>query len=202
MDKPKFLTDVGDRVRIKDSVTHMYQNARVYNEAVVRARTRDNLGYPHVYVEWDKDHWAYSGEEDGWTFESHFDLVEEKMEDRQDDLLAALTKLVQSFSGGDAGENVRKVIEDEEDESDLTYEQVLKNAFNDAIKGDAFIVLVALPAKFGERELLVPHIYVHSKRDDASLMLDATMADAASQAHASLVLKLIESAKADGPTGP
>jgi hypothetical protein len=31
-----------------------------------------------VYIEWDKDHWAYNGEPDRWAFESHFDPVEDK----------------------------------------------------------------------------------------------------------------------------
>jgi hypothetical protein len=90
---------IGDRVRVKDSVTHMYQYARVHNEGFVRGLEYDTLGYPLILIEWDRDHWAYSGEDDGWTDEAHFELVEDQMEkdNRFDDLLTGLSNLVSSF---------------------------------------------------------------------------------------------------------
>lgn len=203
MDKQGHKIHKGDRVRIKDSVTHMYRYARAYNEAIVRAVAEDDLGYPHILVEWDKDHWAYSGEEDGWALEAHFDLVEENMakEKRSEDLLQALSDLVQSFQGGseapepEARENSKKPESDE-----MGYEETLEKAVEDARSGEAFIIFVARPESYRGANMTIPRVYVHSKREDAALMFDACMADAAAQAHAGLVLKLINEARDDGAT--
>lgn len=188
--KQEHKTHVNSRVRIKDSVTHMYRSARAYGEGTVKATRHDDLGYPLIFVEWDKDHWAYSGEADGWTLEAHFDLVgEEKMDEK--DLAKALADLVKKF--GLDGVKEDKV----EEKKGMTYDQVLNRAIDDALDGEAFIVLVAKPESYDESGLIVPHIYVHSKSDDAAMFLNAVMADVAAQSYATLVFKMMEKAKRD-----
>jgi hypothetical protein len=188
---------IGDRVRVKDSVTHMYQYARVHNEGFVRGLEYDTLGYPLILIEWDRDHWAYSGEDDGWTDEAHFELVEDQMEkdNRFDDLLTGLSNLVSSFQ--EEGEKKEKSDSAKSDEYGLSYDQVLNKAVDDARDGEAFIVLVARPDEFNNTEIISPRIYMHSKREDAALMLDACMADAAAQTYAKLVMNLILEAKSE-----
>lgn len=197
-------THVKDRVRIKSSVTHMYPEARAYNEGWVRDHMHDHLGYPLIFIEWDKDHWAYSGEEDRWVMESHFDLVEDGMpEDRFDSLLNGLSDLLSSFreeSGGDEPKEDFNMAVPKGDH-DMSYNEVLDKAMEEAANAEAFIVITAMPETFAGKDLLIPHIYMHFKRDDAAMMLDATMADAAAQAHARLVLSVIERAKRDGSSG-
>lgn len=210
MEEIPHKTKPQDRVRIKDDITHMYKDARVYNEGIVRARIHDEYGYPLIYVEWDKTHWAYSGEEDGWLIEAHFDLVEDQMaeEKKFDQLLNGLSDLVSSFreNDGDSSEYDNKL-----DGSDyamavpaggaeLTFEQVLAKAMAEAKDAEAFVVITAMPEEFAGKDLLIPRVYMHSRRDDAAIMLDATMADLAAQSHARLVLSVIEQAKRDGQT--
>lgn len=206
MEEQQHRTRPTDRVRIKDDITHMYKDARVYNEGIVRARMHDEYGYPLIYVEWDKTHWAYSGEEDGWLIEAHFDLVEDQMaeEKKFDQLLNGLSDLVSSFQENDGPENV----EDRGDftmavpagDAELTFEQVLAKAMAEAKDAEAFVVITAMPEEFAGKDLLIPRVYMHSRRDDAAIMLDATMADLAAQSHARLVLSVIEQAKRDGQT--
>lgn len=197
MVKQEHQTRVNDRVRIKDYVTHMYPDARVYNEAIVRARQHDQMGYPVIFIEWDKDHWAYSGEQDRWVLEAHFDLVEDQMaEDKKlDDLLNGLSDLVANFRDKDSDEvksEDKAPSRDPRPTKELSYVEILAEAMEDAEQGDAFIVLVAKPENFNGAEIVVPHVYMHSKREDAALMLDAAMADAAAQTHGRLVAKLLE----------
>lgn len=198
-------THIKDKVRIKGSVTHMYQNARVYNEAWVRHRDHDHLGYPLIYVEWDKDHWAYSGEDDGWVPEEHFELVEDSMADSKDDkfenLLSGLSDLVSSFRSQDEDELPEGNEFDGGHDNSLSYDEVLAKGLEEAKDAEAFVILVAIPEEYRDKELLVPHMYMHSKRDDAAIMLDATMADLAAQAHARLVMAVVMRAKADGSAG-
>ena len=191
----EYRTKPNGRVRIKSDMTHMYRNARAYNEAIVRAQAHDDMGYPLIYVEWDRNHWAYSGEDDGWAIEAHFDPVEEDMPEDKD-LLKALAALVQNFQGEEKAEEKS---EPEPEKDDQGYEETLKQAVSEAYKADAFVILVASPEESpGGVKLIVPHVYMHSKRDDAALILDATMADASAQAYARLVLELIAKAKRDG----
>jgi hypothetical protein len=113
-------------------------------------------------------------------------------------LLKALADLVQNFQ---SDEPVEKKEERPRQDGQDSYEETLKRAVKDAEGADAFVILVARPEEFDGTEIVAPHIYVHSKRDDAAMMLDATMADAAAQRHAHLVIKLIEQAKRDGSAG-
>jgi hypothetical protein len=201
MAKQEHRTHVNSRVRIKDSVTHMYQNARAYGEAVVTRHKHDEFGYPLIFVEWDKDHWAYSGEKDGWTLEAHFDPLEDDEEmENSDELVKALADLVAKFQEKEEPE-VKELAKDPKDPRDdrgMTYDQVLNDAMDDARDAEAFIVLVAKPESFNESEFAVPHVYVHSKRKDAALFLNAVMADVAAQTYAELVLSMIAEAKRNG----
>jgi hypothetical protein len=190
--KQEHRTRLNSRVRIKGDVTHMYPAARAYGEARVKGKRHDDLGYPLIFVEWDKDHWAYSGEEDGWTLEAHFDLVEDQMEEK--DLVKALSDLVKKFERKEEPEEVNvENIDDPDDEP--SYDEMLEAALEDARDGEGFVVFVARKEAVGDTELVVPHIYRHSRRDDAALMLDAVMADTAAQTYASLAFMIIEKAK-------
>ena len=79
MDKPEQRFKVNTRVKLREGVDPGLYNgfSRVGNEGWIRKRKRDKYGYPQVLIEWDKDHWAYNGQEDGWTWEGQFEAVEE-----------------------------------------------------------------------------------------------------------------------------
>jgi hypothetical protein len=80
MNKPEQRFPVNTRVKLRDGVDpSLYGGfSRVGNEGWIRKRKRDKYGYPQVLIEWDKDHWAYNGQQDGWTWEGQFQAVEEK----------------------------------------------------------------------------------------------------------------------------
>lgn len=81
MNKPEQRFPVNTRVKLRDGVDpSLYGGfSRVGNEGWIRKRKRDKYGYPQVLIEWDKDHWAYNGQKDGWTWEGQFEAVEEKV---------------------------------------------------------------------------------------------------------------------------
>jgi hypothetical protein len=84
MNKPEQRFMINTRVKLREGVDPGLYNgfSRVGNEGWIRKRKRDKYGYPQVLIEWDKDHWAYNGQEDGWTWEGQFEAVEEnKMDD-------------------------------------------------------------------------------------------------------------------------
>lgn len=195
----------GDRVRIKSEITHMYPEARAYNEGIARAVTHDEFGYPLFYIEWDKDHWAYSGEQDRWVLEAHFDLVEEEMaEDKRfNELLKGLGDLVESFASDNEGvseKSDKTLMEEAGDMDGPTYDEIIDRAAEDAREGEAFIILVARPDTFNGVEMIAPRIYMDSKREDAAMMLEVAMADAVAQTYANLVQRHAD-LKKDGETG-
>src|SRR3954467_9670267 len=125
-EKQPHRTKPRDRVRIKDDVTHMYPMARVYSEGVVGDRTHDNLGYPMIFIEWDKDHWAYSGEEDRWVLEAHFDKVEESKMEEKPDIVEALAKLLEQYrSQGEETEEAEPPGNEAEEERGMDYAATL-----------------------------------------------------------------------------
>src|SRR3954466_5189582 len=82
MQKQEHKVHENERVKLKsDGQDALYAFACAGSEGWVRNLDHDKLGYPMVYIEWDKDHWAYNGEPDRWAFEAHFDKVDNKMSD-------------------------------------------------------------------------------------------------------------------------
>lgn len=85
MERQQHKLKTNQRVRLKaDGQDALYPMACAGSEGWIRKQDTDPHGYPMVYIEWDKNHWAYNGEQDRWTFEAHFDPVEENnMSDQQ-----------------------------------------------------------------------------------------------------------------------
>lgn len=79
MDAIPFKTRKDQRVKLQGFADHMYEAAYANAPGWVRKQKRDNFGYPMVFIEWDKRHWSYNGEEDRWALEAHFEPVEEPM---------------------------------------------------------------------------------------------------------------------------
>lgn len=193
MQKQAHQIGLHDRVRIKDSVTHMYPYARAHNEGIVKVRTHDSMGYPLIFIEWDKDHWAYSGEPDRWVMEAHFDKVENKMDEKdKPDFMEALAELVARFQTEKREEKVEEKpeVKDTRPTDDLTYEDILDKGYEAASEGEAFILIVASPESFQGTELVIPRIYMHSKDDASALLLDAAVADYVAQTMSRLVQKV------------
>jgi len=82
MDQPTQRFPANTRVRLREGVDPGFYGgySRVGSEGWVRRRKKDKYGYPQVLIEWDKDHWAYNGQEDCWTWEGHFEAVDETQE--------------------------------------------------------------------------------------------------------------------------
>lgn len=76
------------RVKLRDGVSPNFYGGFGLpgHEGWIREHREEKYGYPQVLIEWDKDHWAYNGQPDGWTWEGHFELVEEQVmgQDKQD----------------------------------------------------------------------------------------------------------------------
>lgn len=89
------------RVKIRDNVHSGFYGGYGLpgNVGWIREHREEKYGYHQVLVEWDKDHWAYNGQPDGWTWEGHFEQAEEsKMGQDKNDMAAALQALALTFA--------------------------------------------------------------------------------------------------------
>lgn len=104
MDQPEQRFQVDTRVKLREGVDPGLYNgfSRVGNEGWIRKRKRDKYGYPQVLIEWDKDHWAYNGQEDGWTWEGQFEATKEN----------GMDKGTQPDNSGNLEDQVRAIAED------------------------------------------------------------------------------------------
>src|SRR5271165_7482108 len=70
---------LNSRVSLRDGIdSDLYRGySCTGNEGWIRNHRTDEHGYFQVLIEWDHDHWAYNGAPNCWTWEDHFDLVEE-----------------------------------------------------------------------------------------------------------------------------
>lgn len=185
METQPHRTEINGRVRIKDDMTHMYPSARVYNEAIVRGQMHDPLGYPLIKVEWDKDHWAYSGEEDRWVLEAHFDPVEGKSSmDKKPDInefTEALASLISDhFGGGEDEAGLKPKPKDKEDnrpDREYNFEETLDLGVDDARNSAAFVLFIATHDQIDDKDVLIPAVFRHSKRGDAELLLEVAISD-------------------------
>lgn len=65
----------GHRIELLAEMQHLYEDAIAGSRGWAKDVKTDHLGFPLVFVEWDRDHWKYTGQEDGWTFQSHFRIT-------------------------------------------------------------------------------------------------------------------------------
>lgn len=65
------------KVRLKQDRDRSYALAPGGSEGWIRKQKVDYPNVPMVYIEWDINHWRYQGEPPQWTFEDHFEAVEE-----------------------------------------------------------------------------------------------------------------------------
>ncbi len=193
---------IQDRVRLKGDRSEVYPRAFGSSEGIVKRHKEDDLGH-HVmiYVEWDKDHWTYNGEEDMWTFEDHFDLVEESMEDeKKPDFMDALKMLIEQHNpANDDGES-EKVHQDKEEVLDIDkeYSELLDEATARARADDceAFVVIAVSRKELSSANdpVLVPEVFSFYKTRAAGILLESQVSQLAGQSYLELAEDAIREA--------
>lgn len=70
----------GTRVKLRDGIDSSFYlgMARTGMEGWITDYRHDRFDLPEAYIQWDTTHWAYNRQPDGWTFEDHFETVEDK----------------------------------------------------------------------------------------------------------------------------
>lgn len=185
----------GQRVRlVRDA---LYPLAPVGMEGWVRDLQYDNLGYPMIFIQWDKDHWAYNGEGDEWTMEAHFESVEgEKMHEDDMDPLERLLREIGQGQNEDAeipqdqrtdGLTIKNIMDMTEWPTREEYQEMLKRATDNAMGDEAFL-FITIRREEGNLVPILTNVYLNA---ESAILLEAQLSRIGALAHSDLASQLI-----------
>lgn len=209
-----------DRVRLRAVVDPSFYGgyACVGNEGWIRKRRRDTrFGLPEVYIEWDKNHWTYNGAENRWTFEDHFDLVEESMPDNNDELMKSFAAFLESREQAaeapkkkkstGPNERIQGIMDryrqsladtdSDEEEADETEADEYANAIvaaNEILGECEGFILVGVARKQipeAPQGVLIPLMFNYSTTPESEVLALASIATHVAQAHQDLAAQTI-----------
>lgn len=143
-------------VELKPGFEEFYpDNVIVGSRGWITKERTDSDRFDLVFIEWDKEHWRYSGQPDGWTFASHFREVE-----KTSDLLAKM-----------------KGSEDEELPR-IDFDKALEEVSDVLNKSQGFIILTAVEVEDilnNDEIVTLPLVFSRFKTDEAAQALFAQL---------------------------
>lgn len=225
MDKQKHRTHKNQRVRLKgEGQDQLYTNACAGSEGWVRNTDFDTQGYPMIYIEWDKDHWAYNGESDRWAFEAHYDIIEDnRMADTDkpdknsdDDFMAFMHKAFEDYKGQSASadpeipeppHNTEVTILDGEHgdgaPSPEQFESEVDRASALLRQADSFIVIAAIRKDVSgiDVPVMAPVIANSYQSVEGGLLAELQLSRMATYSHEELIVQAIRDTVAEDESG-
>lgn len=206
----EFQIPIDARVRLIDGVDYLYPVATARSEGFIRKRKFDAYGFPMIWIEWDKEHWGYNGESDGWTFEGHFEITEKEKDEMDRKKLASL--LVEGLSGlVDQAVNPppkpkpkarpkprpQRVHEEETPPQKVVpvdanaYLERVNAAHEEALEGEAFVTISVTR----DGDDLIPNTTVGIQNNTAAAVLDLHMAIAVANAYQYHAMRRLKESK-------
>lgn len=204
--QPTFKFKINDRVRLKEDRHEVYPAAFGGSEGWIKDQRVDDFGnYKMVYVVWDREHWTYNGERDLWTFEDHFDKVEEEPmaeepgKPSKDAIAQALSVLaqglgVESPTQGSPEQQPEPEVQPVEHED--RFHEILNRALDTVADGDAFMIVSVRaedpPPGVGVSHVLIPSFFSAATLPEARLLLYGQLAAVVADHHQELAVREIE----------
>lgn len=181
------------RVALRPGADTVYLMAVAGTEGWVRDHKVDNDGFEMVKIEWDKAHWRYNGQPDGWTYAEHFKVIgppqpeapparEEPTPEPEDEVIAKLP--------------------DSSDDEVESYIDELSEAMEAASEGEAFMMITVKKAPHPENPnetVYMPSIFQANTSKEAAMLLDIQLAECASASYQEMVFQLLNAMRKDDP---
>lgn len=209
MEGTDFEFDKWDRVRLRDTVDpSFYGNFGCSgNEGWIADRRVDaRFGLPEVYIKWDKNHWTYNGAPDRWTFQEHFELVNEEELDMSDtndqpqkkneqsEQFKQFQAFLKSRGGGTGGKAPQRPQEPRSTPNvDKAYSQATDEVHEllNACEGFVVIGVTRRDHPEAEKGVLIPVAMTYAKNPESALLATSSASKYASEAHQQLVIETI-----------
>lgn len=215
MDEVKLPFQAHSRVRLRGNVDPgIYgEYAVAGNEGTVEGIDEDRFGLPQVLIKWDKNHWAYNGVPDCWTFPEHFELVEDSMDNKDKAKLAQdaammfantisslFTESSKTQKGDNIGSKAQTLIRNlteaaspfqaQQAQMEIDpYDEAAQAASEKLATSEGFIIVGVERNANGSLE--APYAFGISKTDQAELAVEAHLTGVAARAHQELVLRAL-----------
>lgn len=191
MTKQEHQTKKGDRVRLKgQGQDALYEAAYAGAEGQVRGLRHDKLGYPEIYVVWDKTHWTYNGEDDGWTMESHFDILEDDMDSHDNDKHPVSKDLLREMAK-QMGYDLVPSESPNATDLDAEYERIASAALEAITEGSAFVVLTVREGNSEQGPAKVTEVFNGYKDEVSQYLVEANVSRIGSKAHERVISKVL-----------
>lgn len=178
------------RVALADGAESVYLFALAGSEGWVRDKKTDDDGYELVRIEWDKDHWRFNGQPDGWTFASHFKTIGPPEPPKPEPVENAIDSAAVEIG------NIS--LEAPADHQVEAYIDTLTEAVDAASESEAFLMIAVrrVPNPQNPAEtMFVPEIFTTATSKEGALLLDIQLAECASTSYEEMVFNLIEQLK-------
>jgi hypothetical protein len=181
---------VGSYVELKEGREDVYLLAQAGSRAWVRDHRADSMGFMMVFVEWDSEHWTWNGEEDGWTFESHWRVLESPKEEEESFVSRVLEKVKQSK---EECPTCGHESDPEGDKRQLFLESLMEGV-EEAMASDGFFLITVKPITDAENGVTIyaPQLFGEALTDESTKMLEAQMVHLASKILNDFTLELAE----------
>lgn len=159
-------------VELLDQYSNAYPNSPTGARGWIRGKRLMSSFDPQVWISWDKDHWRYQGERDGWAYEHHFrpvtDFAPEPNKFDIQELLSTAQEHVESeVDGPQPCPFCGEIHEDQED-----YLNVLMEAQEAALGADGFFILTLAPQVYDNRVVYEPEMFSEYMTTTAQEMLE------------------------------
>jgi hypothetical protein len=204
MQKQEHKVHENERVRLKSSGEDaLYAFACAGSEGWVRKLDHDSMGYPMVFIEWDKDHWTYNGEPDKWAFEAHFDKIKEpnKMAETptpnpQDfaQFMAAWQAWQASQQSGDQETpQLPQATDSPKINKDEAYKVIAGRAIETLEEADSFILVTVNRESHeaSDTPVLIPRVFNFYKSTEGGLLVEMQLTKLGAIAHEELSVEAI-----------
>jgi hypothetical protein len=204
---PEQQFSVGTYVRLRDGVDPSLYNgySRVGNTGWIRKRKLDKYGYPQVYIEFDKDHWAYNGQEDGWTWEGQFEAVEEnemaennKQDNDLEETVRGITEsFVQAIFGAlSSTEESKSELPETQTKEDSDKRDALVAETIEAITNSPAYLVVALEhVQMPEKNIppmIIPRVFHAAHKPEYALIVQSQLAHVLASLQDSTIASVLE----------
>lgn len=170
----------------------------------VRARREMPKSDPEVYIEWDKQHWRYHGEFDGWTFEHHFRPATDVTDVTE--AASALSNMGHILDRANEQLDSERCptcggLHDDDDDEFLT---TLMEAQDAALGSDGYFVVTLTPREANGMTFYQPDMFSHTLNATAKGMIEAQLVHIAAQLFANNMMDRVNEIDDDdlGPLSP
>lgn len=203
MENQPHTTRINQYVRLKlDGQDSLYQFAYAGAPGWVRGQDHDRLGYPQVFIEWDKNHWSYQGEPDKWALEAHFEPMEEnvsQMPQNPEELMALFQKFLESQQPAGSDDKPTPA-QTQEDDLKARWDKALADTQVLLGESDSFIAITVTRAdRPGQPSVFVPRIVNFYKNAESGLLAELQLSKLAAMSHEEVIMDKVNMTQTNPP---